>query len=60
MNLEKAIEISQTYHDCYSKYMDSKEGAALKVLIQAGERLKYARNHPSGWELEPLLGETEE
>lgn len=58
MKLVEAIEILEKwYAGGYAIAIDDMN-SAIKLSIEALKRLKFGRNHPSGWELEPLPGET--
>ena len=59
MKIRKAIEILTQHQMGTDSLYLPKLPEAEKLGIEALKRIKYSRNHPSGWELEPLPGETE-
>lgn len=58
MKLDEAIEIKERYYITNKFYTSEEFDEADLLSIEALKRLKFGRNHPSGWELEPLPGET--
>ena len=60
MQIEYAIEISNDYCQHPERPPTPAQLGALKLGLEALKRLKFGRCHPSGWELNPLPGETRE
>ena len=60
MKIDKAIETLQDILRYVKPGDPPDEHDAIQLGLEALNRVKYARNHPSGWELEPLPGEEAE
>jgi len=60
MNIDKAIEVKEQYHEKYRVHMLSKEREADQLSIEALKQVKESRFDPSTWTPQTLPGETKD